>query len=533
MTALRRTAILPSDRRLGWRLRVLVLAVSALVPVIVPATSASASPLKLHGERKGYPIAAWNAEVAKDLMDMSDFMGQTCASTTGGKAGIPGDLRSKVGGMIGSLLFNQITGAGNPCLISVSTGAIGRELWENQNSMPYVRFAQYEVDRGRLRVDPCEIQMQVNKLKLKMVGRAAIRSACGESIGFGNWGEWEAHSSVATPVSPAKAPAPAKAPPPAPAKPSAPRTAPAPAPARAPVPAPSYTWKWVSQGQFTDSSKSQPLDPNDLSPGQSGWMVVEAKNTGTATWTNSNPNPVLLGTDRPRDRASQLATLAWVHPNRPAYLMQSSVPPGGVGSFEFPFVAPQSGSIREDFNLVAEGKTWMNSEGLYFEFRTRPAAPPVAPGPPVDRTVYEVWGGGAQATAVGYSPGAWSMVEFRVPAESPWVRRASANIGGASVADFHVYLHEGGAYHHVVSTNGVAVANNGETWAELAPTRLDPNKVYLLQVVLPQGGSVYYARHSTPGALRTFTWCDQRPNDGCPHTDIAQNGRIIASDAPS
>jgi len=502
-----------------------------VIALVSFATTADArDSRRLVGERKGYPNQQWKVDAAKELFKLHATMGAICAVKQGVEFAFSAPVSlvdaasDTVQGFFQDYLIGELTGAGDVCEISQASGAIGWALWEKQGVRTYVRLAQYEVDKG-IYPDPCRIEMQVNKFKQSMTGRAGLTSACGASIGSGNFESWELPkrptptkpppgSSVATPISPSKPPAPA--------------------PPKAPAASPSYTWKWVSQGQFTDSSKAQALDPNNLSPGQRGWLVVEAKNTGTATWTNSGPSPVMLGTDAPRDRNSVLATKGWVRPNRPAYLKQASVPPGGVGTFEFEFVAPQSGSVREDFNVLAEHGTWFNSNGLYFELRisTPTPAPPPPSGPPVNRTIYEVWRGGPDATAVGYNPGAWSMVEFRVPADSPWIRRSSANIGGTALADFHIYLREGGGFREIVSANGVSVANNAETWADLPPTRLDPDKVYLLQVVLPQGGAVYHARQPTPGGLRTYTWCDERPSDGCPHNDFALNGRIVTSDRP-
>jgi hypothetical protein len=138
----------------------------------------------------------------------------------------------------------------------------------------------------------------------------------------------------------------------------------------------SYTWSPSAQGAYTDASKRTPVDLSHLRPGQRGWLVVKARNTGTATWSNTGEFPVRLGTARPRDRTdSPFYDSGWLSRNRPAGLQESSVAPGGEGTFEFPITAPRSGRaapFREYFNLVADGLTWFNDRGLYVEFRVVP-----------------------------------------------------------------------------------------------------------------------------------------------------------------
>ncbi|MGD0284446.1 MAG: hypothetical protein ABSB12_02545, partial [Candidatus Saccharimonadales bacterium] len=65
---------------------------------------------------------------------------------------------------------------------------------------------------------------------------------------------------------------------------------------------------------------------------------------------------------------SPFCTSGWYEPcGRPAQLLQSSVPPGQVGTFEFPITAPgTAGTYDEHFNLVADGLTWFNDPGQFF-----------------------------------------------------------------------------------------------------------------------------------------------------------------------
>lgn len=133
--------------------------------------------------------------------------------------------------------------------------------------------------------------------------------------------------------------------------------------------APAYAWEVLSQEAWTNSSKTTPVDLTRLHKGQTAWIVVHVHNTGAATWSRSGPNPVLMGTERPRDRASRYFTKGWVGDNRPARLEQPGFPvaPDGVGTFEFPIKVPAGkGTFDEHFNLVAEHKAWFPDIGFFF-----------------------------------------------------------------------------------------------------------------------------------------------------------------------
>jgi len=137
---------------------------------------------------------------------------------------------------------------------------------------------------------------------------------------------------------------------------------PPPAPTR-----PALAWEPVDQAAFTDQSKATPLEFSRLAPGQTGWLVVHVRNTGTATWRPTGPAPIRLGTWAPQDRPSRLAAPGWVGggANRPAAVREASVARGQVGTFEFPIRAPaQAGPIDERFNLVSEAAAWFPDAGL-------------------------------------------------------------------------------------------------------------------------------------------------------------------------
>jgi hypothetical protein len=100
--------------------------------------------------------------------------------------------------------------------------------------------------------------------------------------------------------------------------------------------------------------------------GETFQTFIRAKNLGSATW---NQGPVRLGTVGPtenpasgQDRASAFADETWLSYNRAATLAEASVPPGGVGTFNFQMRAPvvtQRFDFKEYFAPVAEGIDWM------------------------------------------------------------------------------------------------------------------------------------------------------------------------------
>lgn len=120
-------------------------------------------------------------------------------------------------------------------------------------------------------------------------------------------------------------------------------------------------YAWAYAGQSASAAGGSMLSTQKYT-----WTVY-ARNTGTETWTNTGPNPVRLGTSNGRDRTSQFCDTTWIGCNRPVAMLESSVEPGQTATFLFTVQAPVSGQYREYFNLLVEGKTWMNDPGLYFE----------------------------------------------------------------------------------------------------------------------------------------------------------------------
>ncbi len=127
-----------------------------------------------------------------------------------------------------------------------------------------------------------------------------------------------------------------------------------------------YTWQYVGQNIYTDAALTSIVNPFAVVAGERYYLTLSAENIGTATW---NQGQVNLGTANPANRTSPFYDSTWLSANRAATLTQTSVAPGATGTFGFWVTAPsQPGSYNEYFNLVMEGVTWMNPQGLYYPF---------------------------------------------------------------------------------------------------------------------------------------------------------------------
>ncbi len=116
-----------------------------------------------------------------------------------------------------------------------------------------------------------------------------------------------------------------------------------------------------------------------LKRNQSYQFEVKLENTGVSTWHKGIVN---LGTDRSRDRIPGFiredrigaSASGWLKENR-IELVESSVPPGGVGTFRFWYTVPPDkafGAYREYFRPVADHITWMDDWGIYWDVTVVP-----------------------------------------------------------------------------------------------------------------------------------------------------------------
>lgn len=125
---------------------------------------------------------------------------------------------------------------------------------------------------------------------------------------------------------------------------------------------------------------SQNAYPN-LTPGQSYQFIVYVRNVGAMTWQKGVVN---LGTDRAQDRvpvfteedAANHTASGWLSNNRVEFL-EDSVPSGEVASFVFWYTVPAnlaSGTYREYFRPVADGLTWLEDMGIYWDVHAKSLA---------------------------------------------------------------------------------------------------------------------------------------------------------------
>lgn len=134
----------------------------------------------------------------------------------------------------------------------------------------------------------------------------------------------------------------------------------------------SYTWSIEGQQAFTDSTMTTAKNMWSIKTGESAYLVIKAKNTGNVTWTKNGANPLHLATSRPYDRSSAVYNQGWLSNNRPAVMTEDSVAPGQIATFAFPVTMPaKSGNYIEHFNLVAEGKSWLNDTGLNYYIKVQ------------------------------------------------------------------------------------------------------------------------------------------------------------------
>lgn len=133
-----------------------------------------------------------------------------------------------------------------------------------------------------------------------------------------------------------------------------------------------FAWSYQGQSTFSDSARTSSFTyVPTVAPGGKIYARVKARNIGNQTWSQSFTN---LGVSRPIDRASQFTDSSWISNSRATRLLESSVPPGEIGTFEFTIQAPSTtGTYKEYFNPVAEGRAWLNDLGLYFTFNVNTA----------------------------------------------------------------------------------------------------------------------------------------------------------------
>ena len=98
-------------------------------------------------------------------------------------------------------------------------------------------------------------------------------------------------------------------------------------------------------------------------------LEVSFKNTGTKTWHNDDSKFVTLDVSEPYLRESPFWHKWWRTWDCPAWLLESEVAPGEIGTFIFAIHIPTTpGEYTENFRLAATDEAWIPGGGLTIRF---------------------------------------------------------------------------------------------------------------------------------------------------------------------
>jgi hypothetical protein len=127
---------------------------------------------------------------------------------------------------------------------------------------------------------------------------------------------------------------------------------------------PLTTWSYVGQSSYSNSTRTSTANLASATRNTSYYLQLKAKNTSGGVWKQSNTD---LGTSNPQDRTSSFYDNSWIATNRATQLVETSVAPGQVGTFNFTIDTPNSAiTSKEYFTPVIEGQSWMTDLGLYW-----------------------------------------------------------------------------------------------------------------------------------------------------------------------
>jgi hypothetical protein len=110
---------------------------------------------------------------------------------------------------------------------------------------------------------------------------------------------------------------------------------------------------------YTDAARTRKFTKNiiSLAPGAKAYIQFKIRNTGWKNWDQSFTRIGRHGSD-----TSAFMNASWFTSNRPAQLVEGTVVPGAVGTFNFDITAPAARApYKERYQLVIEGKTWLNA----------------------------------------------------------------------------------------------------------------------------------------------------------------------------
>lgn len=196
----------------------------------------------------------------------------------------------------------------------------------------------------------------------------------------------------------------------------------------------SYNAQPVWQGVYADSSKSgNPTWSATMIPGQTGWAVVQMKNTSNFTWTNNGSYNVRMITYGGWGHQSMICYGAWISTSpgctRPAGLDQATVAPGSIGTFEFPFAAPTIPNVyNEAFGLIVDGQSVFSSGFINLQVNVQPlsyTAQSVWQGVYTDssKTNYLGWNATVSRAPSNY----WAVVVVKNTGNFTWTKNGGGN----------------------------------------------------------------------------------------------------------
>lgn len=126
-----------------------------------------------------------------------------------------------------------------------------------------------------------------------------------------------------------------------------------------------YSWNVVSADIY-DENKHVVMGTDHLHKNERLFVSLKVRNTSGVTWYKDGNNPTRLGSSNPQDHPSKYCDVLWPSCNRAASLVESSVPSGEIGTFEFYIHAPaEGGEFREYFRPVLEYMGWGMDAGWH------------------------------------------------------------------------------------------------------------------------------------------------------------------------
>lgn len=127
-----------------------------------------------------------------------------------------------------------------------------------------------------------------------------------------------------------------------------------------------YNAQLISRTAYSDAARTKKIH-NSIGTNDTVYWRIKAKNIGTSTW---NQSTVRIGTRDPDNRTSDFRNGSWLSVARPTRLLESTVTPGAIGTFDYTMTGPNSeGILNETFGIVAEGIAWMPAPNYSDSFR--------------------------------------------------------------------------------------------------------------------------------------------------------------------